>query len=639
MKIFRAGVDTLTYHSTTALSVGHIVKVPIGKQAYIGVIMAHAHKPTYDTKSITLTLYPTPLPHHLVTTARWMSQYYATPLATVLQTLLPRGLEKIRRPRQTVDTQPIRIRTHFLLNPHQVRAIQEIHAASPGTILLHGVTGSGKTAIYRELAREQIESGHSVILLVPEIALTSQLVDDFIHCFPNVYVTHSRQTEAERHRIWRQILLTRSPCVIIGPRSALFLPVASLGLIVIDECQEPSYQQEQSPRYLTQRVAGHVARNLRIKLVLGSATPSITDYYFAQHTHRPIVRIAERAVPDIQSPAITIVDMSKKQYFSKHSFLSTVLLEATSSTLAAGGQVLFFHNRRGSASTTLCEMCSWSAACPRCFVPYTLHADRHHLHCHICGISERIPTQCPDCHSVDIIHKGIGTKRIEAELRHLYPEKTIARFDGDVDAVSTVDARYSELYNGTIDIIIGTQVVAKGLDLPHLRLVAIVQADAGLSLPDFSASERVFQLTAQTVGRVGRNTAATQVIIQTYQPNHPAITAGIHQDYGSFYAAAIRERHRGLFPPFRYLLKLTCLYKTEAAAIRNAQLVAKNIIQHFAEQVTILGPTPAFYERQHNTYRWQIIIKSTTRATLLTIANNHVPTGHWQIELDPQSLL
>lgn len=271
-------------------------------------------------------------------------------------------------------------------------------------------------------------------------------------------------------------------------------------------------------------------------------------------------------------------------------------------------------------------------------MPLTLHADKHHLRCHICGHTEKVPTSCPVCHHTDIIHKGIGTKLIESELQRLYPQKTIARFDGDATADGSVESRYSELYNGTIDIIIGTQVIAKGLDLPKLRTVGVIQADAGLSLPDYSASERAFQLLAQVIGRVGRSHHPTAVIVQSYQPTHPAIVDGIAQDFDHFYHATLREREKERFPPFTHLLKLTDTYKTEAAAIKNAQKLANELRRHAPSTVQILGPTPAFYERQHNTYRWQIILKSPLRSDLVAMLS-FVPSTHWQSELDPISLL
>ncbi len=299
---------------------------------------------------------------------------------------------------------------------------------------------------------------------------------------------------------------------------------------------------------------------------------------------------------------------------------------------------MIFHNRRGSTSVTLCENCGWQAGCPRCFIPLTLHADHHELRCHICGLHSNVPTSCPECGHASIIHKGIGTKLIESELRKIFPKVRIARFDGDSLAEDTVEARYKELYDGSIQLIIGTQVIAKGLDLPRLHTVGIVQADAGLSLPDFSASERTFQLLAQAVGRVGRSQHETNVIVQSYQPSHPIVGFGLSQNYQGMYQRVLAERKRSNFPPYCYVLKLVCTYKTESTSIRNSQQLAATLRSNLPADVEVLGPTPAFYERSRDTYRWQLVLKSPRREHLLE-ALNHLPATHWQFELDPISLV
>jgi len=519
----------------------------------------------------------------------------------------------------------------------QQMAIDTIDRMSPGSALLHGVTGSGKTAIYIELAKRTITQGKSVIILVPEIALTSQLVDEFSQHFDDIILTHSRQTEAERHLAWREALTSNKPRVVVGPRSALFMPLRSVGLIVIDEAHEPSFKQEQAPRYSALRAASILSSQHKAKLVLGSATPSVTDYYMATHSDRPVVTLTKPA-KSTTKPHVTLVDMTKRTSFKQHRFLSDKLITELAQTFESGAQALIFHNRRGSANVTLCENCGWQAICPRCFVPLTLHADLHKLRCHICGHTDRVPTSCPDCGNADIIHKGIGTKLVESELRKLFPNKTIVRFDGDSEAGESVDARYIDLYSGAIDLIIGTQVIAKGLDLPKLRTVGVVQADTGLSLPDYAASERTFQLLAQVVGRVGRSEHATNVIVQSYHPDHYAVKYGLSQNYGAFYDEELAQRKRANFPPYTYLLKLTCSYKTEAAAIKNAQKLAGEIRKVLPSDSMLLGPTPAFYERQRDTYRWQLVVKSPARSTLVNLLE-HIPPANWQFELDPTSLL
>lgn len=637
-RIVRSESPVFTYAFRDRLQPGQIVTIEVGTKPLLGIIVQVVARPDYATKEISEVLGIPPIPLPLLELACWMSTYYNTHLATVLQSLLPRGVQKARRRRAPQVREQIRTITDSPLTEEQRTAIREIETMSSGSALLHGVTGSGKTRIYIELAKQTLTSGRSVIVLVPEIALTSQVLDEFNTLFSDIIVTHSRQTEAERHLAWMDALSSTSPRLAIGPRSALFLPLSDVGLIVIDEAHEPSFKQEQSPRYSALRAASILAGKHQAKLILGSATPLVADYYVAKQSKRPIIRLTQPARPSAIKPTINLVDMTKQTNFKRHRFLSNTLITQLEQALKEGHQALLFHNRRGSAPTTLCEQCGWTAICQRCFVPLTLHADQHHLRCHVCGATSRVPTSCPECGAADIIHKGIGTKLIEAELNKLFPQRRIARFDGDNETGQSAEARYKELYEGAIDIIIGTQVIAKGFDLPKLRMVGVVQADAGLSLPDYSASERTFQLLAQVVGRVGRSEHPTSVVVQSYQPSHPAVTLGLNQEYEQFYEIALLERQRAHFPPFCYLLKLTCVYKTEAAAIRNAQQLASYLRARSDKSVTILGPTPAFYERQHDTYRWQLVVKSPKRAHLLEMLQ-HVPSTHWQAELDPLSLL
>ncbi len=632
-QIIRANSRSFTYASDLALLTGQLVIVEVGKKSIVGVVLKEVKKPAYDTKPIKELVEEQPLPIPLVDLSLWLSTYYATHLATVLQSIVPRGIQKNRRARELATSLPIRSRTNNVFTDEQSKAINVIEGMSPGSALLHGVTGSGKTEVYIELTKRALARNSSTIILVPEIALTSQTIEEFSHHFENIILTHSRQTEAHRHKAWAEALNSDTPRVIIGPRSALFLPIKNIGLIVIDEAHEPSFKQDQSPRYSALRAASVLAKEHGAKLVLGSATPSITDYYLAHHAGRPIIPMLKRAQDNAAAPHIELVDMTKRSQFTRHRFLSNKLLDQLAEDFASGKQVLIFHNRRGSASTTLCENCGWAAVCPRCFIPFTLHADTHQLRCHICDHSAKVPTSCPICQHANIIHKGIGTKLIESELRKFFPDKTIARFDGDSSTSETVEQKYKALYDGEINIIIGTQVIAKGLDLPLLRTVGVIQADAGLSLPDYGSNERTFQLLAQVIGRVGRSHHPTKVIVQSYQPNHSAVVNGLSQDYENFYKIAIAERQHGLFPPFTYLLRLTCIYKTEATAIKNAQSFAGLLRTKNISDIQILGPTPAFYERQRETYRWQLTIKSPKRSALLEVLQ-HLPPTHWQFDLE-----
>jgi len=637
--IVRKGDDAFTYHSEQQLAVGGIVRISVGKKEVTGLIIKKVAKPSFVTKPIINELTDRPVPAPLIELAQWIKTYYATPLPTVLQTMLPAGLHKKRRQQGIGPKHPIRKRTQIVLNDEQRLAVQAIDELSSGTTLLHGVTGSGKTQVYIEAARHTHNQGKSAIILVPEISLTPQLVAEFAHHFEKIIVTHSRMTEADRHHAWLAALASDAahPVVVIGPRSALFMPLADLGLIVIDECHEPSFKQEQAPRYSALRVASMLVRfHKQAKAVFGSATPAVTDYYLAEQTKSPILTLTQTALA-ASKPQVHLVDSRSRDNFREHRFVSDRLIAHIREALAGNTQTLLFHNRRGTAPLALCAHCGWTALCPNCGVPLTLHADRHQLVCHLCGQRSSLLPSCPECHRPDIVFKGLGTKQIENEIRRLFPKARVARFDADNSREETLASRYQELYDGTIDIIIGTQLLAKGLDLPHLRTVGVIQADSGLQIPDYQADERVFQLIYQVAGRVGRGSQPSSVIIQTYQPEHPIIRLALARDYRAFYQQELSQRRIGGFPPFTQLLKLTCTYQTEAGAIHAAQRLAKLLREAWPE-TTVLGPAPAFYERLNGAYRWQLLIKSRRRADLVAIASSTMPP-QWHADLDPASLL
>ncbi|HVI69679.1 MAG TPA: primosomal protein N' [Magnetospirillaceae bacterium] len=635
--VVRANEHAFTYHSPSPLTVGTLVRISVGKRLSNGVVLqVIAAKPSFVTKAVGDVLSPQPLPKPLVTLVQWISQYYAAHLATVLQAVLPAGLQKQRRKTLKSALHPIRKRTNIVLNNEQQQALTTINQRPTGTFFVHGVTGSGKTQVYIEAVRDVVLKGKSAIVLVPEIALTPQLVAEFGNHFQNLIVTHSGLTESDRHQLWLKALQNSAePLVVIGPRSALFMPLAQLGIIVIDECHEPSYKQEQSPRYSALRAASILAKEHGAKLILGSATPSVADYYLAETTASPILRLPKPAA-QLKPVSIEIVDLTVRSNFSRHRFISNKLLDAIESALAKKYQILLFHNRRGTAPTTLCEHCGWTAHCPTCFLPLTLHADKHALTCHLCGFSSKVPPNCPECREPTVIFKGIGTKLIETEIARLFPKARVARFDADTNKVDAIHNRYQALYDGEIDIMIGTQMLAKGLDIPRLSLVGVIQADSGLVLPDYTSEERVFQLLYQVIGRAGRGEHAGEVVIQTYQPQHAVVKAAVARDSASFYQSELQHRKAGRFPPFRHLLKLTCRYKTEAGAVHASQKYAAELRKTYP-QVEVLGPTPAFHERLGGNYHWQLVIKARRRGDLVTIAQ-HAPTG-WQADLDPASLL
>lgn len=634
--VIRAAEAYFTYHSTTPLATGTLVRISIGSKETNGlVVQAVKEKPNFKTKAIKNVITPHPLPQQLIKLTLWLADYYATHLGIVLQTVLPAGLHKDRRKQSKSIQYPIRKRSKIVLNNDQLHVLKIITSGSANSFLLHGVTGSGKTQIYIEAAKNQARQGKSTIILVPEIALTPQLVGEFANHFSRLLITHSQMTEAERHKVWLNALTpNQEPLVVIGPRSALFMPLNTIGLIVVDECHEPSYKQELSPRYSALRAASVLAKAHGAKLIFGSATPSVVDYYLAQTKKYPILKLP-KPVSTAQKVDISIVDYKHRVNFRKHRFLSDVLIQSITNALNNGQQTLLFHNRRGTAPTSICLNCGWLAECPTCFLPLTLHADSHELKCHVCSYKQMVSPNCPQCLEPTIAFKGIGTKLIEAEITKLFPKARIARFDADTDVDQALHNQYQAVYDGQVDILIGTQMIAKGLDLPKLVLVGVIQADSGLIIPDYQADERVFQLLYQVIGRVGRGHTEGRVIIQTFQPNNAVIRAAIQKDYLSFYQTELNKRSRGHFPPFRYLLKLTCRYKTENGAIKAARTLHHQL--QAIPDIEVLGPSPAFYERLGGGYRWQLLVKAKKRSDLTAIAHS-LPQG-WQFDLDPASLL
>lgn len=636
-KTFHSSDNLLTYSSETPLKIGQIVEVPLGRQSTIGIVVKNTTQPDFDTKSITKIIYEQPLPKKLVDALFWLSSYYRCPLSTVIQAALPRGITKNRRGKlpEAPNITPI----DNPLNSAQRAAIRAIEENPANTILLHGITGSGKTNIYIELCARTLAKNQSVILLVPEIALTSQLVRNFQQHFKNITLLHSNLTESLRHQLWEKILTDNQPQVIIGPRSALFAPVQDLGLIIIDEAHEPAYHQEQNPKYSASLLAGKLA-----KTVLGTATPLISDYYLCK-SHNAIVELNQLAVESDKHTSISVIDLKDHSDFTKSRILSNQLIESIKASLANHTQSMLFHNRRGTAPMTICDKCGWQALCPNCFLPLVLHADAFQMRCHTCARNFPVPTACPECKNASIHHKGFGTKLIEDELHRLFPSAKIARFDMDTDDDLKLTKIYDEVYRGDYDIIVGTQMIAKGFDFPRLTTLGIVQADAGLSLPDFSSEERTFQLITQVIGRAKRGHQNSNIFIQSFQPDHPIISLASQSDYASFYNYLVQKRQRSKLPPYSFLLKLSVTYKTETATVKNIRTLYKKVIQTTKQlqipenRIVVSPPMPAFHERTSTGYTWQLVIKAKSRQNLLDIFDHLPKNNYLHYDFDPISLL
>lgn len=628
----------LTYESEQKLEIGQVVTIPLGKKSTLGIVMQKCDKPSFETKPIQNILYEEPLPPKLTKALSWLADYYRAPMSSVIQAALPRGITKKRRDK-TENLPEVEKITDNTLNSAQKQAIAEIEANTSRTTLLHGITGSGKTNVYIELAKHTLEKNQSVILLVPEIALTSQLVRNFRAHFDNIFLLHSELSESLRHQIWERILKAKEPSIIIGPRSALFAPIHKLGLIIIDEAHEPSYTQEQNPKYSALRLAPQLA-----KTILGSATPLVQDYYICK-AHKAIAELNELAVQNDKTSEIKLIDLKARQFFTRSRILSNQLLESIQNSLDNHTQTMLFHNRRGTAPLTVCDKCGWQALCTNCYLPLVLHADKYQMSCHTCGRNYPVPTSCPKCQNASIHHKGFGTKLLEQEVTKLFPKARIARFDADTENDKQLNKIYNQVYNGEFDIIIGTQMIAKGFDFPLLTTLGVVQADAGLSLPDFTSEERCFQLITQVIGRAKRGHQDSKIFIQSFQPENEIIEFAIHNDYADLYNYLIQKRQKTAFPPYSFLLKLSMTYKTETAAVRNIRTLYKKIVQICdsleidPKQIIVSPPMPGFHERSNTGYTWQIILKAKKRQALLDIFDQLPNSPYLHYAFDPISLL
>ena len=540
------------------------------------------------------------------------------------------------RPSAHIKTEHDSSCSQIQLNTAQKKALKALQEVPGATRLLFGVTGSGKTNIYLKMALNALQSYKSTILLVPEIALTGQLVRIFREIFDKrVVLIHSRQTEAERHLIFERILEAEEPLIVVGPRSALFAPVADLGLIIIDEEHEGTYHQENAPKYSAIRVASLMAGKVGCPLVLGSATPTVEDYYIASK-QGAVVALTEKAKDSAVKPEVRVIDFKDRDNFSKNRYFSNPLLRAIGANLEQGRQTLIFHNRRGSAPLTVCESCGEEVLCPSCFLPLTLHADTYELVCHTCDFRMKVPAACPKCGAPGLLHKGFGTKLLENELLRLFPSARVRRFDADNKKGEGMDALYSEVRDGEVDILVGTQTIAKGLDLPRLATVGVVQADAGLSLPDFMAEERTFQLLTQVIGRVGRGHLSTaEVYIQTYRPEHPVLEFAAREDYLGFYEYMVSQRRRAGFPPFRFVMKLEITMKTERIVVQKVRDLVRRLSAD--KRLIVSPPQPGFHERTAKGYTWQIIVRSRSRGALLEACEGL--DKNFKVTLDPVGLL
>jgi primosomal protein N' (replication factor Y) len=547
--------------------------------------------------------------------------------------------------------------------------------------LLHGVTGSGKTEIYLRTVAEALERGQQAIALVPEISLTPQTAHRFGARFGRrVAILHSALTDGERYDTWRRVRAGLVD-VVVGPRLALFSPFSSLGLIVLDEEHDGSYKQDgPPPRYHARDVALELTRLTGATVILGSATPSLESYHRAQqgeftllemprrimaHTRRlhdlqaryHIPRVHYHALHDgpadasyLPLPPVQIVDLRAELHAGNRSIFSRALARAMDEALGRGEQVILFLNRRGSATFVLCRDCGYVVKCPRCDVPLTYHDTRAvrlsahgeaHLVCHHCNHREPRPERCPRCGGQRIRYFGLGTERVEREVHQRWLDVRTLRWDRDTARNHAAHAAILHLFStGLAHVLVGTQMIAKGLDLPLVTVVGIISADTALNLPDFRAGERTFQLLTQVAGRAGRGLLGGQVILQTYNPDHYAVVAAAAHDYAGFAARELAFRREHGYPPYRRLAKLIYEESSSSRAQAEAEALAETLRDALTQRglpaTDLIGPVPPFFAHLRDRYRWQILLRHSDPAEFLRAVR--IPPG-WRVDVDPVSVL
>lgn len=519
-------------------------------------------------------------------------------------------VEVYRDPYRQSTIQPT---TALVLNEEQQEAFNQINQAlqneQSDVFLLQGITGSGKTEIYMQSIAEVLKKGQGALVLVPEIALTPQMVHRFKGRFGDeVAVLHSGLSNGEKYDEWRKIENGEAK-VVVGARSSIFAPIENLGIIVIDEEHETSYKQSDSPRYHARDVAIWRAERHHCPVVLGSATPSLESRARASKNVYTLIELNKR-VNQKPLPKVEIIDMREEMRMDNQTLFSNPLQEALKDRLAKGEQAVLMLNRRGYSSFVMCRDCGFVLQCPNCDISQTLHMDTHTMKCHYCGHEEGIPKICPSCHSHRIRYFGTGTQKVQEELGELLPEAKILRMDVDTTRRKGAHEKILQAFGEKkADILLGTQMIAKGLDFPNVTFVGVLNADTALGLPDFRSAEKTFQLLTQVSGRAGRGELKGDVVIQTYNPEHYAIQFAKEHDYEKFFYHEMKYRHLSDYSPYYFMTSIQVSHENELTAAKYIQQISEFIKPYLSKEAIILGPTPRFVARTHNKYHFQLIVK------------------------------
>ena len=604
------------------IKLGSQVVIPFGRRQEVGYVIGFVEKSDFPKlKEIVKVAEGNPFfSEKALAFAQWLAEYYFSFFVTALKLLLPPGMLKSgkRRAAALSETSTVVRRAAFELTPAQANAVDRVEAAIAAgkkkEFLLFGVTGSGKTEVYLRAIEAALKKGRGTITLVPEIALTPQLVERFRARFgEGIAVIHSELTLKERSLTWERVAAGQAP-IVLGARSALFAPLPDIGLIILDEEYENSYKSDKSPRYAARGAAEKLAELHGAVVILGSATPSLETFYRSEQGEIERLELPRR-IDDRPLPPVEVVDLRDEMKRKNFGLLSALLKDELGKTLANGEQAILFLNRLGYFTFVICRECGLTMECPNCSVALVYHTKDQRLRCGRCDYSQETPRLCPRCNSSTFRYFGSGTQRIEEEVAKLFPAARILRYDRDTTGPrGSHDAFFATFASGQADILIGTQMVAKGLDIAKVTLIGVVSADTALHLPDFRASERTFQLLTQVAGRAGRHHLPGKVVIQSYNPDHYAIQAAAKHDYRQFYVQELANRRELMYPPFSCLVALIISAKAKEQAAGIAEELAKFLRKRLASGV--LGPASAPIERLRGEWRFRILLKGADQAVL-----------------------
>jgi len=643
-----------TYHVPDSLSghikIGQTVEIPFGKRTIFGIVAEilddNGEQPSYTLKDVvsikTAEALFTP---QLFALADYISQEYLTPLGLVVKAMMTKPAVRAvanQRPASLPNSKQIE------LNEQQQSAVDILEKSfgKPEIFLLHGVTGSGKTEVYLKIIEKLLTQGKQSLIMVPEIALTPQTLSRIESRFPAdiIEVVHSRISYGQKFIIWKNIFEGKTK-ILIGPRSALFAPFVDLGLIVMDEEHDPSFKQfDQNPKYHSRFVAGKLSKLWNCPLLFSDATPSLESYFATEHGQATKIELTTR--PSQEMPQVKLVDMREETKAGNFNIFSEILIKKMESALEKGRQVILFINRRGTATSMLCQDCGELVYCQSCQVPLVFHNAKRKLVCHHCGRNYDVPITCGKCGSQRLKFSGTGTEKVEFLISKIFPQYQVARLDRDnITKKSEFEKFYSEFMSGKFQILVGTQMIAKGWDLSGVSLIGVINADTTLSLPDFRSNERTFQLVTQVSGRAGRGSFPGEVILQTHSPENFAIRAATKHNYKEFYEQEIEQRQKFDYPPISRLIKLTTKGRSQDKAMESGrQVVAglKSILSGGKD--IVLGPSPAFIPRVRGSFIVYVIIKLENHEKSLSSNSNLRKfllnlSPEWDVDVDPDSTL